>query len=161
MINFKGRISGVSETLIRLFILLIAGSAIIGLFMGEDEESERPEGLIQILPYTLQGDFYSDADESKEWRVEFILPSELQSDGQAICEDFVGSKQYLALTSIEPHSQNGTTRFAPVWIREDLRAVASGRYRCDLNANGTNIPWQVPQAELDEINFRNRNRMPL
>lgn len=162
MINFKGGPSVFSERLIKFALLLIGTFAVIALFIDRGDEPDRPEGLVQILPYTLHDAFDSEADASKKWRVEFILPPELKSEGQALCDAFVGGEQYVALSTIEPHSENGTTRYAPVWIREDLQATASDvRYRCDLNVNGTNIPWQVPQAELDEINYRNRNKMPL
>ncbi|GEM_PF-4914885 len=159
MINFKGGLPQSSETVIKLALLLVASLAAIALFMDGGDEPDRPEGLVQILPYTLHDAFDSEADASKEWRVEFILPPELKSEEQALCDAFVGGEQYIALSTIKAHSQNGATRFAPVWLRKD--SSSSGHYRCDLNVNGTNIPWQVPQAELDEINFRNRNKMPL
>ena len=159
MIDFKGGASGVGERIIMLFILLVGGSMVIGLFMGGNKETAQPEGLIQILPYTLYDSFDPEADESQKWRVEFVLPVELQSGGQTICEALVDGQQYLALTTIEPHSENGMTRFAPVWLREALHG--NEHYHCDLNVNGSNIPWQVPQAELDEINFKNRTRITL
>jgi hypothetical protein len=147
------------KPLIKVLMLLAAGLLITSLFKGNSQKREEPEGLIQILPYTLYDMYDPGADESQKWRVEFILPVELQSDGQTICEALVNGQQYLALTTIEPHSQNGMTRFAPVWVRDALHS--NERYRCDLNVNGSNIPWQVPQAELDEINFKNRTRISL
>lgn len=161
MTNAKGGASKQSETLIKLALLIVGTLAVITLFLEGDKESEQPEGLVQILAYTLHHEFDGEPDENRDWRVEFVLPPELQRSGQGICETYVSGKQYLALTTIEPHSQNGTTRYAPAWIREDLHAATSGRYLCDLNVNGANIPWQIPKAELDEINFRNRNRAPL
>ncbi len=147
------------KPLIKLLILLAAGFLLVSLLKGNSQKLEKPEGFIQILPYTLYDRFDPEADENQKWRVEFMLPVELQSGGQSICEALVDGQQYLALTTIEPHSQNGMTRFAPVWLREALHA--NERYRCDLNVNGSNIPWQVPQAELDEINFKNRTRITL
>lgn len=158
MSRFPNDMSGNSEKQIKFVLLLVIGVALIALFKDRFNEPERPEGLVQILPYTLPDLFYTTADEDKRWRVEFTLPPELQITGQKQCEDFVGKEQYLALTTIEPHSENGETRYAPAWIREDLQASTSGRYRCTLNVNGTNIPWQVPKAELEEINSRNRNK---
>ncbi len=147
------------RVLTRLAILLASGYLLMTLFVGGDKDRARDRGIVQILP----ADFYyiydgedRGAKNAREWHVDFTLPIELQIDGQTNCGDLISLEQYLALRSIKPLDMNGGKRFVPVWIHND--ESSRKRYLCDLNVNGVNFPWQVPEDEVDAINLNNRTK---